>query len=139
MTVRSFFLQVGHDTRPRDRVTQRSKGSACVKEKDKLGTRLEGSRDFRRIGRTDRTRNYTRNLCVLRFKGSSVVYSTGRGFYSFRATRVRLLTENAGPPCQRACTGSSIGSPESASSFLKQIIGVSEAGKRLLGKIAARS
>lgn len=33
---------------------------------------------------------------------------------------VRLLTESVGPPCQRACTGSSIISAESVSSFLKQ-------------------
>lgn len=33
---------------------------------------------------------------------------------------VRLLTESVGPPCQRACTDSSIISAESVSSFLKQ-------------------
>lgn len=94
-----------------------------MKERYKHNRKTEGSRDFHRS-------NEWKDQSV-RLRSNANLERSGPIAASIASKYVRLLTENVGPPCQRACTGSSIGSPESVSSFLKQIYvrkDVNEAG-----------
>lgn len=94
-----------------------------MKERYKHNRKTESSRDFHRS-------NEWKDQSV-RLRSNANLERSGPIAASIASKYVRLLTENVGPPCQRACTGSSIGSPESVSSFLKQIYvrkDVNEAG-----------
>lgn len=84
-----------------------------MKERYKHKRKTEGSRDFHRS-------NEWKDQSV-RLRSNANLERSGPIAASIASKYVRLLTENVGPPCQRACTGSSIVSPESVSSFLKQI------------------
>lgn len=89
----SFFLQVGRSYRPPEK----------KKRRRRRAEKLE------RFPSMDRWLISSILLPPVLFAAPIVAFE-----------HVRLLTESVGPPCQRACTGSSIISAESVSSFLKQ-------------------
>lgn len=105
-----------------------------MKERYKHNRKTEGSRDFHR---SNEWKDQLHEKSV-RLRSNANLERSGPIAASIASKYVRLLTENVGPPCQRACTGSSIGSPESVSSFLKQIYvrkNVNETGtSALVGK-----